>query len=448
MRFDLLIRGGEVIDPGGGNEGRLDVAVRRGRIAAVDRDIPTDAAAHTIDAGGRYVTPGLVDLHTHVYRGVTFWGIDADAVAWRTGVTTFLDVGSAGAFTLQGFRELIAERSTARIRCLLNISSIGLVAETYELANLAYCEADLCARVINANRDLALGVKARIDALTVGENGLEPLMRARQAADATGLPLMVHVTWAPPPLDEILALMRPGDVLTHCATGLSNRLVNDDGGILESARQARERGVVFDVGHGSGSFSWASADKLLTEGMGPDVISSDIHQLSVHGPLFDLPTCMSKFLALGMPLRDVIAAATVNPARVLGMHNEIGTLAPGAHADIALFELERGGFGFYDVHHERHDGSALLRNTLTLVGGRPLPPKPPHPPAPWLELTPAQLQRDADLRQVLEHPALLERPEDLGAPIPLEPPEDSTPLRSPSSDAPSADGPPAARRPR
>ncbi len=429
MRFDLLIRGGEVVDPGGGHEGRLDVAIHRGRIAAVDRKIPEGSAAKVIDADGRVVTPGLVDLHTHVYRGVTFWGIDADAVAWRTGVTTFLDVGSAGAFTLQGFRELIAERSAARILCLLNISSIGLVAETYELANLAYCEPDLCARLVDANRDLVFGIKARIDALTVGEHGLEPLRRARAAADACELPLMVHVAWAPPPLEQILELMRPGDVLTHCTTGLSNKLVDDDGRILDAAVRARERGIVFDVGHGSGSFSWASAEKLLEHGLGPDVISSDIHQRSVHGPMFDLPTCLSKFLALGMPLRDAIAAATVRPAEVLGLEQQIGTLKVGANADVALFELERGSFDLYDVHHERREGRELLRNVLTLVGGRPLPAKAPPPPAPWLELTPAQRERDAALRRLPATAPLLERPEDLAPPIPLEPPEGSTPLR-------------------
>jgi dihydroorotase len=429
MRFDLLIRGGEVIDPGGAREGHLDVAIRRGRIAAVDREIPVEAAAEVIDAGGRYVTPGLVDLHTHVYRGVTFWGIDADAVAWRTGVTTFVDVGSAGAFTLQGFRELIAERSAARIFCLLNISSIGLVAETFELANLAYCEPDLCARLVDANRDLVLGVKARIDALTVGEHGLEPLRRARRAADSCALPLMVHVTWGPPWLDEILELTRPGDVLTHCTTGLSNRLVDDEGRVVDAALRARERGVIMDVGHGSGSFSWASAERLIERGLGPDVISSDIHQLSVHGPMFDLPTCLSKFLALGVPLRDVIAAATVRPAAVLGLDREVGTLAVGANADVALFDVERGSFGLYDVHHERREGRELLRNTLTLVGGRRLPAKAAPPPAPWLELTPAQRERDAALRRLAASSPLLERPEDLGAPIPLEPPADATPLR-------------------
>ena len=163
--------------------------------------------------------------------------------------------------------------------------------------------------------------------------------------------------------------------------------------------------------------------------MGPDVISSDIHQRSVHGPMFDLPTCLSKFLALGMSLRDAIAAATVRPAEVLGLEQQIGTLKAGANADVALFELERGSFDLYDVHHERREGRELLRNVLTLVGGRPLPAKAPPPPAPWLELTPAQRERDAALRRLPATAPLLERPEDLAPPIPLEPPEGSTPLR-------------------
>ncbi len=169
MRFDLLIKGGEVVDPAGDYHGRLDIAVRAGRIAAVDRAIPAEAAFEVIDAAGQYVTPGLVDLHTHVYRGVTFWGIDADAIAWHTGVSTWLDVGSSGAFTLPGFHEFIVKPATVRIFALLNISSIGLVAETYELSNLAYCDVDLCTRLASRYPELVRGVKVRIDRRTVGK---------------------------------------------------------------------------------------------------------------------------------------------------------------------------------------------------------------------------------------------------------------------------------------
>ena len=364
-----------------------------------------------LDARGQLVTPGLVDLHTHVYRGATYWGIDADALAWRTGVTTWLDVGSAGAYTIAGFREWIAGPARVRIRALLNISSIGLVAENWELANLGHLDVGLCRTLVDANRDLVLGVKVRMGSPTVGENGLEPLRRARRAAEETGLPLMVHIAHAPPAIADVLALMRPGDILTHCATGASMRLVGD----LEAARRAREAGVVLDVGHGSGSFSWASAEALLAAGLVPDVISSDAHQLSVQGPMFDLPTCLAKYLALGMALPDVIRAATARPAEVMGLAGEAGTLRPGAHADIALWRVERGPLTLYDVDRLARTGDVALRNTLTLVAGRPLPPRAVEPPAPWVELTDAQRAWHREARTAPDPHAALTRPEDFAA---------------------------------
>nr|HMN28803.1 amidohydrolase family protein [Caldilineaceae bacterium] len=193
MQFDLLIKGGEVVDPGSGYAGRLDVAIKRDRIAAVEANIPSASAFRVIDASGQYVTPGLVDLHTHVYHSATCWGVLADPVAARSGVTTWLDVGSAGAYNLMGFREFIAKPANARLYALLNISSIGLTASTWELANLNYCDVDLCCKLVDLNRDLVLGVKVRIDSATTGENGVEPLHRAQIAAERTGLPMMVHI---------------------------------------------------------------------------------------------------------------------------------------------------------------------------------------------------------------------------------------------------------------
>jgi dihydroorotase len=252
MRFDLLIRGGEVIDPGGANEGRLDVAVTRGRIAAVDGSIPRESASRVIDADGMFVTPGLVDLHTHVYRGATYWGLDPDPIASRTGVTTWADAGSAGALTLPGFREFIVERSVSRIKAFLNISMIGLVGENHESANLSYLDTDLFRRLVDEHRDLVVGVKVRMGTPNVGENGIEPLRRARRAADECGLPLMVHVSVAPPSIEEVLALMRPGDILTHCCTGLSMRIVDENGQLFDFAKRAWDDGVVMDTAHGSG----------------------------------------------------------------------------------------------------------------------------------------------------------------------------------------------------
>lgn len=390
MTFDLLIKGGEVVDPGAGLSGMLDVAVTRNRIAAVDRDIPAESAHHVLDATGRHVTPGLVDLHTHVYHGVTYWGIHADPVAARTGVTTWLDVGSAGGYNVMGFREFIAHPAQARIYALLNISSIGLTAPSWELANLNYCDVDLCCKMTDHNRDLILGVKARIDRDTTGPNDLEPLRRAREAADRLELPMMVHISQGPPQVSGVLDLMRPGDILTHCFTGGTMRIIDEGGQILDTAKRAVERGIILDIGHGAGSFSFETAEALIGSGYRPYVISSDIHQMSILGPLYDLPTCLSKFMALGMSFADVIEAATARPAQVLGMANDIGTLKPGALADIALFEIVRGDFPFYDVLMNQRNGQALIRNALTILNGREMVRVPDPPSAPWMPLSEPQ----------------------------------------------------------
>jgi len=390
MKLDLLLKGGEVIDPGGGQSGRLDVAIKRNRIAAIDRDIPADSAARVIDASGQYVTPGLVDLHTHIYHHVTFWGIDPEPVAARSGVTTWLDVGSAGAFNWPGFREFIVKPSELRIYGLLNISAIGLTAATGELANLDYCDVDLCCKLIDLHRDLILGIKARIDTNTVRGNGIEPLQRARAAAERCDLPMMVHIGIGPPAVSDVLALMRPGDILTHCFTGNSMRIVDEQGKLLDDAKRAWDSGIIMDIGHGAGSFSFDTAEALIGAGYRPDVISSDIHQLSIHGPLFDMPTCLSKFLALGMSFPDVIRAATARPAKVLGLQHELGTLKVGALADVALFTIQTGRFPFYDVFMNMREGTQLIRNTLTIANGRPLPRTPDAAPAPWIELSEGQ----------------------------------------------------------
>lgn len=390
MHFDLLIKNGTLIDPAQNVNGPLDVAIRRNRIAAVDRAIPAESAAHVIDATGQIVTPGLVDLHTHVYHGVTFWGIQADPVAARSGVTTWLDVGSAGAYNFPGFRDFIVRPARARIYGLLNISSIGLTAMTWELQNLNHCDVDLCCKLIDLNRDLLIGVKARIDANTTGTNGIEPLRRARQAADRAGMPLMVHIGLAPPSIDEVLALMKPGDILTHCFTGHTMRIIDDLGRLREDAKRAWDSGVIMDIGHGAGSFSFETAEALIAAGHPPDVISSDIHQLSVHGPMFDLPTVMSKFLALGLSLEQVVRAATARPAEAMGLAGEAGTLKPGAPADVALFKLVDGDFTFYDVFMNPRTGRQLLRNTLTLIDGRVLERAPDGPTMPWIALSDGQ----------------------------------------------------------
>lgn len=389
MQFDLLIKGGEVVNPGG-QSGALDLAINRTRVAALDRNIPASSARRVIDATGQIVTPGLVDLHTHVYHSVTYWGIHADPVAARSGVTTWLDVGSSGAFNFIGFRDFIAKPAAARLYALLNISSIGLTASTWELSNLDYCDVDLCCKLIDLNRDLALGVKVRIDHNTTRGTGITPLELGREAAERCGLPMMVHIGYGPPTIQEVLPYLRPGDILTHCFTGGDMRIVDENGTLLDDAKRIWDQGVIMDVGHGGGSFAFDVAEALVTQGHKPDVISSDIHQHSVNGPLFDLPTCLSKFLAIGMSLSDVIRAATVRPAEVLGLQDEIGTLRVGAPADVALFTLEQGDFPLYDVFMQPRAARQLLRNTRTLIDGRELPRLPDGPMAPWMGLSEGQ----------------------------------------------------------
>lgn len=390
MQFDLLIQGGNVVDPGGNQSGNLDVAISGNRIAAVDTNIPAEAALKVIDASGQIVTPGLIDLHTHVYHNVTYWGIQADPVAARSGVTTWLDVGSAGGYNLLGFLEWIALPALSRIYSLLNISSIGLTAPTWELSNLDYCDEDLCTMMIEQHPETVLGIKARIDSNTTRGTGIEPLRKARTVADRVSLPIMVHIGGGPPSLDEVLALMRPGDILTHCFTGHDMRIIDDSGRLLEVAKRAWDSGIILDIGHGAGSFSFETAEVMIDQGLPPDVISSDIHQLSIHGPLYDLPTCLSKFLALGMDLTDVVRAATVRPAEAMGMADQIGSLRVGALADVALFLVEDGDYAFYDVHMNKRTGSTLLRNTLTIVDGQEMERAPDGPTAPWIELSEEQ----------------------------------------------------------
>ncbi|HET7037588.1 MAG TPA: amidohydrolase/deacetylase family metallohydrolase [Thermomicrobiaceae bacterium] len=384
-RYDTLIKGGRVVDPGAGLVGDYDVAILRGRVERVEAGIPVEHADEVIDARGQIVTPGLVDLHTHIYWGVTYWGIEADPVAARSGVTTWLDVGSAGAYSFPGFREYIAKPSRARIFALLNLSAIGLIAPTFELANLDYLNLDLATAIVAENRDLILGIKARIDRNTTRGVGIAPLKLARELADRVGLPLMVHIGAGPPTLHEIIPLLRPGDILTHCFTGGDMRILDPAGQLYPAVRELHERGVIFDIGHGTGSFSYEVAEAMLDHGFPPDVISSDIHQLAVQGPMFDLPTTLSKFLNLGMSLEDVVERATSRPAAAM-RRPELGSLKPGSLADIALFRQEEGQYGFYDAQMSRRGGSLRLINTLTLVDGQALPRLPERPLHLWATL--------------------------------------------------------------
>jgi dihydroorotase len=406
MTFDLLIRGGRVIDPAASADALLDVAISRGRIASVDSQIPAASARQVIDASGLLVLPGLIDLHTHVFHNFTYWGVDPDLMAHDSGVTTWVDAGSAGAASLRAFRKHVVRPAGVRIKAFINISMIGLVGPEYELSEPSYLDVELLRRAVAGNLDFLVGIKVRMASPTVGNTGLLALQRALQAADEVGLPIMVHISDAPPEIAEVLALLRPGDVVTHCCTGGSMRLVDTDGVPLKAALEALDRGVLLDVGHGAGSLNFASADAMLSAGIMPHTISTDIHQMSRHvdslvssdavdSPIvqfltgtddrFDLPQCMSKFLALGVPLADVVAATTSHAAAFLGMGDEIGCLRPGARADVGLFRLVDGPVSFVDVSGNVRTGNQRLVNVATYADGCLLPDPGGADSPPWVE---------------------------------------------------------------
>ncbi|MBO4209671.1 amidohydrolase/deacetylase family metallohydrolase [Micromonospora echinofusca] len=403
MTWDLLLTGGDLLDPGTGRTGRHDIAVHRGRVAAVAPELPHEDADEVVDVTGRLVTPGLVDLHTHVHVGATYWGIDPDPVAWHSGVTTWVDAGSSGAYTFPALASAAAGYAV-RVPVLLNISAMGLVAPVGESRELANCDVDLAARTVRAHRDTIVGIKVRMDRHNVGSNGLAPLRRATEVAGAYGLPVMVHIGAAPPSIAQMLPLLRPGDIITHCASGIA---AGPDG-YDPAAKEAYQAGVLFDIGHGSGGFAFDVLEAHLAAGMPPHTISTDLHSRSLYGPVFDLPTTMAKLMAAGLSLEQVVAGTTVNPARALGLADGVGTLAPGAPADIAVFTVEPGRFELVDVHGQRRTAPLRLVNEVTYRAGRPMTPRLSPPVPPWVPLTDAQRHalatRDRAIRRLLTTP--------------------------------------------
>ena len=376
MNCDILLKGGRVIDPAQGIDGAMDLAVKNGKIISVATDIPQTEAEKVMDVSGKLVIPGLIDLHTHVYQGGTSVGVDADRLCARTGVTTFVDAGSAGAGNFQGFRDHIIKRSRARILAFLNLSFPGIFAFSKdvmvgELFDLRLADIPAAVRTAEENSDLILGIKARVGLSTSEDQGLAPVYLAIKAAKTIGKPVMIHTEDPPPTQSEILSLLRSGDILTHVFRGNPNGPINSQGEVLPELWEARKRGIIIDIGHGMGSFTFESARQAITQGFLPDTISSDIHCLSINGPAYDLPTTMSKLLNLGVSLAAVIEASTVSPARAIG-RDDLGTLREGTVGDITVLELMEGEFEYQDTAGETMVGRQKLTSVLTLIKGQPI----------------------------------------------------------------------------
>ena len=372
MNFDLILAGGHVIDPANGVDGRRDVAIRGGRIAAVDDNIPAASARRSIDATGLYVTPGLVDIHVHLYATAGdegAWGGDnsvlPDGFSFRSGTTTMVDTGSAGWRNLADFRERVLDRFTTRKYALVNIVGLGMTTMTTE-QNIYDMDAAACAAVAREHEDVVVGLKTA-HYLLPDWTSVDRLIEAGEIAN---MPVMVDFGFFKrerPYYELVGERMRPGDISTHVFRGPVPS-VGPDGKVMPYLLAARERGILFDTGHGAGSFCFRNAVPCVEQGFWPDSISTDLHRLSMNIGMLDMPTTMSKFLVMGMPLADVIRLSTVAPARVIG-RPEHGTLSVGAVADVAVLGLEQGSFGYMDSFGGVLRGDRRLECELTLFGG-------------------------------------------------------------------------------
>lgn len=370
--FDLVLKGGRVIDPAQGLDAGLDVAFADGKVAEVGPDLGPGQV--TRDVTGLIVVPGLIDLHTHVYWGGTSLGVEPDAYAKSSGLTTLIDAGSAGPGNMQGFRRHVIERSEVRILPFLNISFAGIFAFSKEVMvgecrDLALLNPRVCLAVAKAESDLVVGIKVRVGSTASGTSGIAPMQMALEVAEHAGLPLMTHLDAPPPYRSDVMPLMRKGDILTHCFRPFPNTPVAPGGVVREDVLAARDRGVIFDIGHGGGSFGYETAMAMLKNSFLPDVISSDVHAMSIDGPAYDLLTTMSKFLALGVPLVEVIRATTINPAHAVRLQDR-GTLRPGLLGDATVLTLEQGRFVFQDVLGEKLQSEQKLVCRGIVLGGR------------------------------------------------------------------------------
>lgn len=369
--YDLLIKNGLVIDPSQKIHDSLDIAIKSGKVIKLAPAIASNEAREVMDVEGRIVTPGFIDIHVHVFPEATSLGIPADPNLIAKGVTTAVDAGSAGYYTWPGFRKWVIEASATRLYATLNISSQGMMAqEVGELADLRFVQPKLALQRIESNRDVILGVKIRLSRDITGDHDLQALKLAREAADAAQLPMMVHINNSYSPIRDILALMRNGDIMTHCYHGNENGILDSMGKILPEVRQAFNKGIHFDVGHGAGSFSFDVAEKALAQEFYPGTISSDLHRFNVEGTVFDQATTLSKFLHLGLSLDKVIELTTIRPVMLFKFNEQIGTLKPGAEADMTIVDLKEGTFTFTDSKKSDRIGHQKLVPWKTIKGGR------------------------------------------------------------------------------
>jgi dihydroorotase len=367
--YDLIVKGGRVIDPSLGIDAVRDVAIAGGRIAAVEANIAAEGTPDIVDARGKLVVPGLIDVHSHAARSK-----DGPALCLKDGVTAYLDAGSQGADRID---ETVAVARTGPNlgKVLINIARTGILPNG-ELMDLSRADVALARGAIARNRDMIIGVKARLSDNVAGRNDLEALRRAQEAAVPFDLPVMIHMGQSVSPMRAILALLKRGDIVTHLYAPAPNGILDENGRVLPEVLAARRRGVWFDFANGrNGHVTWEVAERAMAQGFAPDTLSTDWNTESPKTGVIDFPNVMSKFLLLGMPLDQVIARSTVNAARMFDAFSDRGTLNVGAPADVAVLELREGTFEFLDNYEGKRTGRQRLFPIATVVGGKRAPPR-------------------------------------------------------------------------
>ena len=374
MTYDLLLKGGRVVDPAQGLDGNRDIAFSAGKVARFADPIPVSEARDVRDATGHLVLPGLIDYHTHVYWGGTSLGVDAEEMAIRSGTTTFVDAGSAGAGNMAGFVKHVIEPAAPRILAFINVSFPGIFGFGREVmvgenSDLRLLSARECLRVAREFQEVIVGVKARVGFNAGGASGIAPLDIAIEIAGELDLPVMAHIDFPPPGRDEVLARLRPGDILTHCFRGFPNAPIDGKKKVRDTIRKAHERGVLFDIGHGYGGFAFEPGRHAMEQGVMPDILSSDVHILSKDGPAYDVLQVMNKFWAMGMDFTEIVRAVTQTPAKTM-RRPELGTLAEGTPADATVVRIENGSFDFVDAVGAKIAGDQRLVCSAIVIGGR------------------------------------------------------------------------------
>jgi dihydroorotase len=378
--YDLIIKNGFLIDPCQNIEEEYDIAFQGEKVAKIEKNIPKKEGVNVYDASGKILTPGLIDLHTHLYWGVSHYGVDADSSCLLKGVSTAVDAGSSGAENFEGFNKYVIKKSRTRIIAFLHISSMGLtlpprIGELIDFRNLDFQKAvDMGSKY----SDIIYGIKIRLNRNIVGEFGPQALVLAKEASNKLGKPLMVHPGSLPRnlPLSDVLSILGKGDIITHCFPPPlppdipTPTVLDSKKDVIPEIYDAIKRGVCFDVGHGRGSFSFDTAEKAFEQGYYPTSISTDIHSYSIIYPVYDMATTLSKFLNMGLSLRKIIELTTISPASILGLESQIGTLKEGYAGDATILSLEKGTFNFWDSINIERVGSELLKVLGIVKGGK------------------------------------------------------------------------------